>query len=77
MTHGRRSPEPRRSRAVKRRRWSWLVIVLLLLLALGYYLIFVNQYVVAFADDEQHFMHGSIGSEISTAHPTGSSRRCR
>ena len=49
---------------VKRRRWKWLVIVLVVL-ALGYYLIFVNQYVVAFADDEQHFMHGSIGSEIS------------
>jgi hypothetical protein len=52
----------------KARRWRWLII-LLLLLAAGYYLLFVNQYVLAFGDDEQHFLHGSIGSEVSTGPP--------
>ncbi len=52
----------------KARRWRWVIILLLLLVA-GYYLLFVNQYVLAFADDEQHFLHGSIGSEVSTGPP--------
>lgn len=46
------------------RRWKWFIVVLLLL-AIVYYLLFVNQYVVAFSDDEQHFIHGSIGSEVT------------
>jgi hypothetical protein len=51
--------------AVRRaRRWKWFII-LLVLVALLYYLLFVNQYVLAFSDDEQHFLHGSIGSEVT------------
>jgi hypothetical protein len=49
---------------IKKRRWKQLIL-LAVLLAIGYYLVFVNQYVLAFADDEQHFLHGSIGSEVT------------
>jgi hypothetical protein len=55
--------------ALRRRRGYWLAIVVLLLLAAGYYLVFVNQYVVAFRDQIDHFMHGSIGSETATGPP--------
>jgi hypothetical protein len=53
-----------------RRRW-WIrfwVIAAIIVLAL-YYLIFVNTYVVAYKDERQHFMHGSIGSEIANGLP--------
>ncbi|SHG86361.1 hypothetical protein SAMN02745157_4962 [Kaistia soli DSM 19436] len=49
---------------VKRRRVKWLIL-LVLIVTFFYYLIFANQYVVAFADGEQHFIHGSIGSEVT------------
>jgi len=52
----------------RRRRWVTVVIVLALL-AVAYYLIFVNQYVVAFDKETDHFMHGSIGSETATGPP--------
>ncbi len=55
--------------AVARHRRWWLAIVVLLLLALVYYLVFVNQYVVAFKSQSEHFMHGSIGSETATGPP--------
>src|SRR5215467_7945684 len=50
-------------RVLVRYRWIRLVVVLLLLLLALYYLIFVNQYVVAYRDDLDHFKYGSIGSE--------------
>jgi len=52
----------------RRRRW-WLAILILLLLAVVYYLTFVNQYVVAFRSQLDHFKHGSIGSETATGPP--------
>ena len=57
-------------RVVARKRWiRWLVILVLILAAL-YYLIFVNQYVIAYRDDVDHFKYGSIGSEASSGLPT-------
>lgn len=50
------------------RRWR-LLILTLLVLGIGYYLLFVNQYVLAFEDETQHFLHGSIGSEVATGPP--------
>jgi len=55
--------------AVSRRRRWWLAILVLLLLAVVYYLTFVNQYVVAFRSQLDHFKHGSIGSETATGPP--------
>src|SRR5215831_17078883 len=52
-------------RVLVRYRWIRLVVVLLLLLLALYYLIFVNQYVIAYRDDLDHFKYGSIGSEQS------------
>ena len=34
-----------------------------------YYLVFVNQYTVAYKDDTEHFKHGSIGSEVANGIP--------
>jgi len=56
-------------RVLARKRWSRFVIVLLLILAALYYLIFVNQYVVAYGDDLDHFKYGSIGSEPANGFP--------
>lgn len=56
-------------RVVTRNRWILGLVVLLLILAALYYLIFVNQYVVAYRDDEDHFKYGSIGSEPANGLP--------
>ena len=50
-------------RALARNRWIRRLIALLLILAALYWLIFVNQYVVAYPDNRDHFKYGSIGSE--------------
>jgi len=56
-------------RVVARNRWiSWLIVLLLILAAL-YWLIFVNQYVVAYQDGREHFKYGSIGSEPVNGFP--------
>jgi mono/diheme cytochrome c family protein len=52
-----------------RNRWiRWAIILLLVLWAI-YYLVFVNQYVVAYHDDLEHFKYGSIGSEANDGLP--------
>jgi Cytochrome c553 len=56
-------------RAVARKRWIRCIVVVLVVLLGLYYLIFVNQYVVAFEDDTEHFKHGSIGSEVVNGLP--------
>ena len=61
-------PTPVEIALTRRRRW-WLLIVLIILFGIVYYLVFVNQYVVAFNDDGEHFLHGSIGSEAATGPP--------
>src|SRR5580700_310674 len=50
-------------RVLARNRWIRLLVALVLVLIALYYLIFVNQYVVAYRDDLDHFKYGSIGSE--------------
>src|SRR6202040_2893496 len=50
-------------RVLARNRWIRCLIILLLILAALYYLVFVNQYVVAYRDNLDHFKYGSIGSE--------------
>lgn len=48
------------------RKWTIIFLVgVALLLLFAYYLIFVNEYVVAHNNDVDHFKHGSIGSETS------------
>jgi mono/diheme cytochrome c family protein len=56
-------------RVLARYRWIRCFIVLLLLLLAVYYLVFVNQYVIAYRDDEDHFKYGSIGSEPNSGIP--------
>src|SRR5439155_27122976 len=56
-------------RVLARKRWiRWLVVLVLVLAAL-YWLIFVNQYVIAYRDPVDHFKYGSIGSETASALP--------
>jgi hypothetical protein len=50
-------------RALARKRLVWWAVVAAAILLALYYLLFVNQYVVAYKDDLDHFKHGSIGSE--------------
>jgi hypothetical protein len=56
-------------RVLARNRLIRCLIVLLLVLAALYYLIFVNQYVVAYRGDDEHFKYGSIGSEPNDGLP--------
>ncbi len=56
-------------KALRRRRRILYLVVLLLVLSIGYYLTFVRTYVVAYAEDRQHFAHGSIGSETASGLP--------
>ncbi len=56
-------------RVLARYRWIRFLIVLILLLAAFYYLVFVNQYVIAYRDDLEHFKYGSIGSEPNNGLP--------
>ena len=61
-------PTPVEGIQARKRIIRWIVITALILLGL-YYLIFVNQYVVAYKDDLDHFKHGSIGSETANGLP--------
>jgi hypothetical protein len=61
-------PTPVEVIQTRKRVIRWLVIAALILLGL-YYLIFVNQYVIAYKDDLEHFKHGSIGSEPENGLP--------
>lgn len=56
-------------RVLARYRWIRFLSVLILLLAALYYLVFVNQYVIAYRDDLDHFKYGSIGSEPNNGLP--------
>jgi len=56
-------------RVLTRKRWIRCIVLLLVILAAAYYLIFVNQYVVAYKDDVDHFKYGSIGSEPANGFP--------
>src|SRR5215471_8084446 len=53
-------PTPVERVLARHRLIRWLIVVLLVLAAL-YYLVFVNQYVVAYKDNVEHFKYGSIG----------------
>ncbi|MBP1849374.1 cytochrome c [Rhizobium halophytocola] len=55
--------------ALSRKRWIWRVVILAVIAAILYWAVAVNQYVVAYDDPEQHFLHGSIGSETATGPP--------
>jgi hypothetical protein len=57
------SPPTPVERVRTRNRWIISLIILLFVLSAVYYLIFVNQYVIAYRDDLDHFKYGSIGSE--------------
>lgn len=52
----------------RRRRWLWLA-VLAALAWLIYWLVAVNQYVVAQKSEQDHFLHGSIGAETANGLP--------
>lgn len=55
---------------ILRRKCRWLLAIgVIVILAIVYWLVFVNQYVVAYKDDTDHFVHGSIGSETATGPP--------
>jgi mono/diheme cytochrome c family protein len=56
-------------RVLVRYRWIRFLIALILLLVAVYYLIFVNQYVIAYRDDLDHFKYGSMGSETNNGLP--------
>jgi hypothetical protein len=62
-------PPTHAERVLARHRWIRCFIVLLLLLSAVYYLVFVNQYVIAYRDDVDHFKYGSIGSEPNLGLP--------
>ena len=54
---------------VRRRRMRWLVVLIVVLLLL-YWLVFVNQYVIAYEGPLEHFKYGSIGAETANGLPT-------
>jgi cytochrome c553 len=56
-------------RVLTRNRLIRWCVGLIVILGLLYYLIFVNQYVVAYRDDLDHFKYGSIGSETANGFP--------
>jgi hypothetical protein len=62
-------PTPVEKALARKRLVWWAVVAAAILLAL-YYLVFINQYVVAYKDDLDHFRHGSIGSEPVNGLPT-------
>lgn len=61
-------PSPLEQYLTRKKTILLVVLSAILLLAL-YYFIFVNQYVVAYRDDVDHFKHGSIGSEVANGLP--------
>lgn len=56
-------------RAVRKRRVLVRLVILALLGWLAYWLVVVNQYVVAQKSEQDHFLHGSIGSETANGLP--------
>ncbi len=62
----RRTPVEQAWAKARARRW---VIILLIVAAALYWLVFVNEYVVAHEGEAEHFMHGSIGSEAANGLP--------
>jgi hypothetical protein len=56
-------------RVITRNRRIRCIVILLLILTALYYLAFVNQYVIAYRDDLDHFKYGSIGSEPANGLP--------
>ena len=52
----------------KRRRWVWAILIAVLAW-LVYWLVAVNQYVVAQKSEQDHFLHGSIGAETASGLP--------
>ena len=57
------NPPTPAERVLNRYRWIRWIVALLVILAALYYLVFVNQYVVAYKSDLEHYKYGSIGSE--------------
>lgn len=62
-------PTPVERVMARKRLIRWLILIALVL-GLLYYLIVVNQYVIAYEDDLEHFKYGSIGSEVENGLPT-------
>jgi mono/diheme cytochrome c family protein len=56
-------------RVLTRKRWIRYLVGLLIILAALYYLVAVNQYVVSYKDNVDHFKYGSIGSEPANGLP--------
>ncbi|MCP3463505.1 c-type cytochrome [Bradyrhizobium sp. CCGUVB23] len=56
-------------RVLSRSRWIRFLAILLLLVAAVYYFVFVKQYVAHYAQPEEHFKYGSIGSEADNGIP--------
>jgi len=56
-------------RVLARHRWIRCFVVLVVLALAIYYLFFVNQYVIAYRNDVDHFKYGSIGSEPNLGLP--------
>ena len=54
----------------KRRRFWWCLVWLLIIIGLIWYFVVRSEYVIAYADPEEHFKYGSIGSEGVTGLPT-------
>ena len=61
-------PTPSERILARKRLIRWIVIGAVVLFGI-YYLVFVNQYTVAYKDDTEHFKHGSIGSEVANGIP--------
>jgi hypothetical protein len=56
-------------RVLARKRWIRWIAGLLVIIGVLYYLIFVNQYIVAYKNPDDHFRYGSIGSETANGLP--------
>src|SRR3954447_16640164 len=69
MTNVDYDPPTPAERVLARARWVRWIIALLVILAALYYLVFVNQYVVAYRDPVDRFEYGSIGSEPANGFP--------
>jgi hypothetical protein len=61
-------PTPVERVMARKRLCRWFVVLAVILAAL-YYLVFVNQYVIAYRDNVEHFKYGSIGSETANGFP--------
>ena len=56
-------------RVLARKRVIRSLVILLIILGVLYYLRFINQYVIAYRNAEDHFKYGSIGSETVNGFP--------